>query len=388
MIAVFFGTFNAKHAANALLADDLRRAGVELRSCHEPLWEETRDKHASYFAPMALVRLAGRWVMAMARLVMRFGRAASGAAVVVAGFNGQLDVLLARVLAGGRRVLFAPLVTITETLVDDREQYAPGSLMARVLGAIDRMSLRAADVVLVDTRAHGEYLSTRLDVPADRIVVQYLGAEAVFAPPSEPVGASGGEGTRLRVLGYGSYLPLHGYDVVAEAARLLSPEEGIAFDLIGSGPERAGIDALVAPLAHVTCHDWVPYEELPGRIAGADVVLGIFGSSVKARMVVPNKVYQAAQVGRPIVTADTPAIREVFRPGESIVAIDATPPALAEALRALARDADRREALGVAAREAVARAAGPDVRAARLADALGSTGGSTEDADAGSGVSP
>ncbi len=372
MIAVFFGTYNAKHAANALLADDLRRAGVELRLCHEPLWEETRDKHASYFAPAALARLAGRWSLAMVRLGARFGGAASGASTIVAGFNGQLDVLLARLLARGRRVVFAPLVTITETLVDDRAQYAPGSVMARLLAAIDRMSLGAADVVLVDTRAHGEYLTTRLGLAPDRIVVQYLGAEDVFASSARAVLPSAEAGVRLRVLGYGSYLPLHGYDVVAHAARLIGADDGIEFELIGSGPERARIDPLVHDLAHVTSLDWVPYEDLPGRIQSADVVLGIFGSSVKARMVVPNKIYQAAQVGRAIVTADTPAIREVFRPGESIVTVEANPEALAAALRSLAGAPERRDALGRAARADVARAAGADVRAARLAEVLGS----------------
>lgn len=369
MIAVLFGTFNAKHAANALLESDLRRAGVEVRSCHEPLWEETRDKHASYFAPFALVRLALRWVASMVRLSLRFGGAARGADLVVAGFNGQLDVLVARALARGRRVLFAPLVTITETLVDDRERYAPGSFMGRALETVDRSSLRAADVVLVDTEAHRVYLEERLSVAPERVVVQYLGAESVFAPVP-PRASSSGSGT-LRVLGYGSYLPLHGYDVVAEAARLLSPDEGISFDLIGSGPERARTDGVVRDLPNVVTYDWVPYEELPERIAAADVVLGIFGASVKARMVVPNKIYQSAQVGRAIVTADTPAIREVFEPGESIVTIEPSGRALAEALRVLARDPERRARIGAAAREAVQRAAGPEVRAERLALALG-----------------
>lgn len=181
MTAVFFGTFNAKHAANSLLADDLRRAGVDLRSCHEPLWEETRDKHASYFSPMGLVRLAGRFLVAMVRLAGRFGPEAAGAELVVTGFNGQLDVLLARRLAGGRRVLFAPLVTITETLVDDRAQYREGSALARIFATIDRWSCGAADIVLADTRAHAGYLTERIGVAEEKILVQYLGAEESFA---------------------------------------------------------------------------------------------------------------------------------------------------------------------------------------------------------------
>jgi len=367
VIAVLFGTFNSRHAANALLVEDLRRTGAEVRFCHEPLWEETRDKLAPYFAPRGLLALLGRWIRLMARLALRFRPAAAGADVVVAGFNGQLDVLVARALARGRRILFAPLVTITETLVDDRAQYAAGSWAARLFGWIDRASLRSADVILADTSAHRDYLARRLGVPSGRVVVQYLGAESQFAPGE---GRSVESSVRLRVLGYGTYLPLHGAAVVAEAARLLDPAEGIVLELIGSGPDREASDRIVRGLPHVRTLDWVPYEELPQRIRDADVVLGIFGASAKAQMVVPNKIYQAAQVGRAIVTADTAAIREVFAADESIVLVAPEPGALVAALRALASDPERRERLGEAARAAVARAAGPEVRAARLAEAL------------------
>ena len=126
----------------------------------------------------------------------------------------------------------------------------------------------------------------------------------------------------------------------------------------------------MARLPHVRTVDWVPYAELPARIAAADVVLGIFGKTAKARMVIPNKVYQAAAVGSAIVTADTPAIREVFVPGESVYAIEPTPRALADALLALARDPALRARLAQGARAAVARVAAADVRAARLRAAL------------------
>jgi len=392
VIVLAFGTFNSKHAANALLLGDLRRAGAEVRVCHAPLWEATRDKRRAYFAPLGLLRLALGYARAVAMLVARFPGAARGAELIVTGFNGQLDVLLARRLAGRRRILFAPLVTISETLIDDRGDYGPDSLAARLFSWLDRRSLAAADVVLLDTRAHRDWAVARLGLRPERVVVQYLGAEPIFAPaeraPREgggeardvapvggaPRGASGGAlapPPRLRVLCYSSYLPLHGSLVVARAARMIAPDEGICFDLVGDGPDRAASDALVHELPHVSLTEWVPYEELAARIARADVVLGIFGTSQKAAMVVPNKVYQAAQVGRAIVTGDTPAIREVLVPDESVLAIAPDPQALAGALRALAADPGRRERLGVAARLAVARLASAEVRAGRLREAIG-----------------
>lgn len=382
MIALLFGTYNSAHAANVLLAGDLERGGIEVRSCHEPLWEETRDKHDSYFAPAALLRLGIRWLRAAIRLARGYRAGGERADVLVVGFNGQLDLLLARLLRRRRAVLFAPLVTVTETLVDDRGTYRAGTVAARLLATLDRTCLRLADLVVIDTAAHRDYLCDRLGTARDRVLVQYLGAEEAFAPsaaaaapadvPSVTVETKASP-PRVQVLFYCTYVALHGARVVAEALRALSPDDGIEATLIGSGPERAACDVLLGALPHVRREDWVAYEELPERIRRADVVLGIFGASVKARMVIPNKVYQAAQVGRAIVTADTPAIREVFRPGESIWTVAPEPGALAAALRQLARDPALRARLGDAARADAAAAAGPRVRAERLrsaADAL------------------
>ncbi|MEO2169330.1 MAG: glycosyltransferase [bacterium] len=373
MRAVLFGTFNSRHAANVLLAEELRTAGVELRVCHEPLWEETRDKHDAYFAPARLLGLALRWLVLSFRLALRFRYAAAGADVIVVGFNGQLDVLLARLLAGGRRVVFAPLVTLGETLIDDRQTYREASLVGRLLRGLDRLTMAAADTVVMDTQAHADWLATQVGVAPQKIRVHFLGAEAAYCPAPKVTGSpmQWQPGPRLRVFGYASYLPLHGMAVVAAAARELRPDEGIAFLLVGSGPGRARVEQEFGALPHVTLEEWMTQEELVQNLREADAVLGIFGASVKANMVIPNKVWQAAQVGRAIVTADTPAIREAFVPGESILTTAAEGAALAAALRELAEDPERREALGRGARTVALQRASAEVRAARWRETLG-----------------
>ena len=79
------------------------------------------------------------------------------------------------------------------------------------------------------------------------------------------------------------------------------------------------------------------YEQLPDELHRAGCALGIFGTSDKARRVIPNKVFQALACGAPLVTADTPAARELLGDDESALLV---PPgdadALAHALRRLA----------------------------------------------------
>jgi glycosyltransferase involved in cell wall biosynthesis len=58
----------------------------------------------------------------------------------------------------------------------------------------------------------------------------------------------------------------------------------------------------------------VDYSELVDWIHRADICLGIFGDSEKAARVIPNKVFQILSTGTPLITRDSPAIRELLDP--------------------------------------------------------------------------
>lgn len=356
MRAALFGTYNRGHSANRIVAAAVKAAGYELVEFHDPLWERTRDKDAAYFSPLSLLALGAAWLKAASRLA-RDWRRSGGTPVAVVPFNGQLDVLLLRLLGGryGPRIVFAPLVSLTETLVDDRRVYRTGSFMAGLLRAIDRATCRAADVVVVDTEAHRRWFEKELGVDRSRLLVCHLGADPeVFLEASESPHEDH-EGP-LDVLWFGQYLPLHGLDVIVDAVGRLAMRSELRgrlrFTFIGTGEERLRVEgALRATRADLLFQDWVPYEELAGRIAQADIVLGIFGSSSKAKMVIPNKVYEAAAVGAAVISADTPALREVFEDGKDIVLCPADGLALADAIARLAQgEVELRSRLGRAAR--------------------------------------
>lgn len=398
MQAVFFGTYNRGHTANRIAATAVRAAGYDLVEIHDALWERTRDKHAGYFAPASLARLAAAWLGAAWRLARTWLRT-GGAPVAVVGFNGQLDVLLLRALAPrhGPRIVFAPLVSLTETLVEDRRVYREGSPGARLLRALDRLTFRAADVVVADTEEHRRWFVRELGIDPSKLLVCHLGADPQafldvdVAPPASENDAS----RPLDVLWFGQYLPLHGLDVIVDAVGRLAARGDVGsrlrFTFLGTGEERARIEReLRATRADVRFVDWIPYEELARRIAAADIVLGIFGASQKAAMVIPNKVYEAAAVGRAIVTMDSAAVREVFEDGADLLLCAADGRSLADAIARLADPAGGaalRARLGAAARrrmlerfsvEALGRSwsvalAGPDAFAARTGEDAAAT---------------
>jgi glycosyltransferase involved in cell wall biosynthesis len=366
MRAVFFGTYDRPHSANRLLRAAFADAGFPVTELHVPLWEETRVKGRGYFAAGSLLRLGTRYVGAAARLA-RAWRAQVGSGeppIVVVGFGGQLDVLVAaRVCRPRRALVFAPLVSLTETLVEDRAFFTDGTARARALAALDGATWRRADVTLVDTAAHADYLEA-LGAPPARMAVWYLGAEPEFsAAPAVAVDPR-------RVLFVGRCVPLHGLDTIVEAAARLRGRA--AFVVIGHGPERAAAEARARERGvRIEWRDEVPLRALPAELAAAAVVLGVFGAGRKAAMVVPNKVYQAAAAGRPLVTRDSPALREVLVPGEHcVVCPPADPAALAAAIAGLLDAPDAAARMGASARERVAREFGPARRAERLAAAL------------------
>ncbi len=366
MTACLFGTYDRTHSATRVLHQALVGAGYRIEECHEPLWEETHDKHARYWGPRSLASLGTRYLAAVRRLAGRWrARAVGPPPLVVVGFNGQLDVLVARRVCRPRAgLMFAPLVSVTETLVEDRRLFGPRSLRGRAARALDRVTLGAADLVLADTVAHGTYLQAL--APRATVGVWYLGPEPEFCVPraAAPVAR--------RVLFYGRCVPLHGIDTVIAAAERLRGRA--QFVLIGSGPERPRLEGLVkARGVPLVWRPEVPLTTLPDELAAAAVVLGVFGTGQKAAMVVPNKVYQVAASGRPLVTRDGPALREVLEPGVHCLACPpGDPEALATAVATLLDDPRRAERLGQAARAHVLDRFAPDRQAARLGELLAS----------------
>ena len=158
----------------------------------------------------------------------------------------------------------------------------------------------------------------------------------------------------------GKLIPLHGLETILEAARL-APD--LRLRVVGRGQ----LEALLAERpGNVEWVPWIPYEQLGDALRRASAALGIFGASDKALRVVPNKAYQALACGTPLVTADTPAARDLLTDGESALLVPpGDPAALAQALCRMRDDAELARAIGGAGREAYERVASEAVLAGR-----------------------
>jgi glycosyltransferase involved in cell wall biosynthesis len=315
------GQYDPAYPRHAVIRRGLRAAGAEVVECN------CRGTAASHAARR-------RWLLAAACAhrdadlihLPAFGTSYAGVAKAA---SRRIGVPL----------VYDAFTSLYETRVQDRKTTPPWSPKAVWYWFRDREVLRTAHHVLTDTAAHQSYLASTFGISPGKVSVIPVGADetAFGTEPWQPRPA--GEWTS--VLFYGTYLPLHGIATIVHAAALLNGQAPIRFTIVGSGQTEQAVRMLAGRLRlpNLTARPPVPYAALPDLIRAADICLGIFGTTEKAGRVVPNKVYQALMVGRPVVTRDSPAVREFLVPGEHLLVCEpGDPESLARTLLTLSRD--------------------------------------------------
>jgi len=310
---LFLGAYDPAYQRNAVIRKGLLAHGDVIAE-----YPADPSFRAWLRYPLLLARVAAR---SGARFALRHADA-----VYVPAFC-QKDVPLARFLATlvARPVVFDPLAPRYETKVLDRRRCPPDSPAGRWNWWIDAAAFRFSDIVLADTAAHAAYYASAYGVPARKLVVVPVGYDDGLFDPDRvgpvPGLASAPAGAAFTVLFFGSFLPLHGVDTVVEAARIvLRRDPAILFRFVGSGDTWDRARALAADLGGANCvfEPWAPQAALPALVASADVALGIFGRTDKARRVVPHKLFQSLGMRKPVITARTPAVEEFFAHGANI----------------------------------------------------------------------
>lgn len=351
------GTFEPGFSRNRKLTRLLTLAGHQIDTVRQDLWGDDRVAVALSVGPSLVVRA----IVAQARLLVRLLRAPAPDVYLVA-HPGWFDMPVVRLAGWIRRrpVVLDYFIGLHETVVEDRRLVGPGMPVARLLQWVDRVALRLADLVLVDTPARAD----RLGIRRAPVTVVWVGAsDPMFVPDDRPPEPN-------LVLFYGTYVPLQGAEVIAASARLLEGD-GVRFRLIGDGQDSERVRAAVAGATNVELVGTVPLDRLVEELRGATICLGIFGTSEKARLVVPHKVFDAVAVGRPVISAETLALRQAFASAEVMGCTAGDPRSLAEAIRRLLADPGERERLGAAGLARYRRDYTDEALAALLDKALG-----------------
>lgn len=321
MRVLLWGTYDTGKPRVRILRQGLLECGVDVAECHVDLWSGIEDK--------SRIRSLRRWfslafhgITVYPRLVWRFLREPKPDLVLIC-YPGLIDVLVLRLFAWwrGTPVVWDWFISAYDTIVLDRQLLGRRNPVSWLVWLTEWLAARCADLAFMDTRTHAARLESVFCLQPRSVGSVWVGAETlVFSQPaSDPslttkMPASRG---KLKVLFYGQFIPLHGLDVIVKAARQ-SPG-GIHWIIIGQGQEAARIRQSLdkSPVSQLTWIEWIKYDELVQWIRGSDICLGIFGGSGKAASVIPNKVFQIIAAGKPLITRDSPAIRELLDPPPS-----------------------------------------------------------------------
>jgi glycosyltransferase involved in cell wall biosynthesis len=273
--------------------------------------------------------------------------------LIVVGFLGQPLVPFIRFFTR-KPILLDAFISLYDTLCFDRKVCSPESVMGRFVFWLDKISCQLANHIIVDTHAQKLYFRDKFGIPEDKISVLWVGCDdEVFAPDITKT-RTGEASSNSLVLFYGSYLPLHGVDVIVRAAKILEPLSNIHFRIIGEGMQKKQISNLARDLGvrNIEFISSVKYETLPDEIGRAKICLGgHFGGNEKAARVIPAKVFQCIAMGKATIVGDNLANAEFLTHGKDAYYCKMNDPeALANAIQFLDEHNDLQKNLEINSR--------------------------------------
>jgi len=345
MRVCYFGTYREEYSRNQIMIEGLRRSGVEVIECHEPLWHGIEDRVQAASGGWLRPAFLGRVILAYWRLLQRYRRVGQYDIMVV-GYPGQFDVFVARLLTWTRRkplvwdIFMSIYLIALERGLEERNHFTIGFLRW-----LEGLACRLPDLLILDTSEYVAWFEKTYHLPAGQFRLVPTGADdrifhCLDTHPSE-------DGL-FHVLYYGTFIPNHGIRYIIEAARLLADDPAIHIEMIGDGPECELAQTLTRQyhLENVAFMQWLQKKELVQRVAQADICLGAFGATPQSLMTVQNKIYEGLAMAKPVVTGDSPAVRQALTHGVHVyLCARQDPPALAQAIQMLKTDPQLRNSL-------------------------------------------
>lgn len=317
----FFGSFDSTFPRNYLLIRGFEEIGKKVQICHEPLWEDTRFKHkeaGSIFYPFKMVV---RLLTTFGTLAKKFSRIRNVSFFVV-GYPGYFDVIFLRLLLlikhRRAKIIYVPCISLYDTLIGDRKLFSNWDPRAILAFLLDKLSLNLSDLILSDTDAYSRFFFQTFGVKEHHMRRLFVGADNKVFYPRESSQVN--DDNEFNVLFFGDFIPLHGIDSILLAAKQLKGKN-LAINLHGKGQLYDEIQKKIHDLGLEGCP--VNLDTRSNRsyvsdlLTEADLVLGIFGESTKARNTLPNKVFISLAAGRPLITAGTPAAHELLTHGDT-----------------------------------------------------------------------
>ena len=255
---------------------------------------------------------------------------------VFVGFSPQLIMPIWWWKFKKNTVVIDFFISVYDTMAFDRKKVTPKSMAGRFCKWIDCRTIKNANHIIADTKAHGKYFSSEFGADMNTIEVLYIVADdkIYYRRPQKKKKEDEG---KFVVVYFGSILPLQGIDVIIKAAAKLKNRDDIKFYIVGPvKDEKVPENVVNIP--------WLSQKELAEYIAMSDLCLaGHFNKhNNKANRTIPGKAYIYELMGRPMILGDNPATHELFEEdGKHFFVEMSNPQALADKIAEVADKAKK-----------------------------------------------
>lgn len=222
------------------------------------------------------------------------------------------------------------------------------SLIYKVFRRVSRRIYQSADHILVTSRGFVPYFEETLGLTGKKLGYLPQYAEDMFGALPESTEPK----NTVDFLFAGNVGSLQSVETIVEAARLLQNESQIRIHIVGGGISLENCKKQAEGLKNITFHGRRDLGEMPSFYAMADVLLITMGKDPVLSATLPGKVQSYMAAGKPVAGAidgeTARLINEEALCGACCGAEDA--PALAEILRQMAADPEKRKEYGCNAR--------------------------------------
>lgn len=285
----FFGIYNKNYSRNRVLMRGFRENGHTVFQCN--VNPKKYGRLTKFFALFREYKKISK---------QKFD-------YVIVAFPGHSVCWFARLLFDCQ-VIFDMFVSLYNSEVEDRKKSNRFSFRGIYAWLLDWSSMFLSHKILIDTGTHRDFLVKKFFVPKEKFVITYVGSDDSIVFPCQKNTNS----KKTIIHFHGTGIPLQGVEFIVTAAKILENSLDVEFRLYGIYGEDTGNLCFLPPFR---------YSRMSRVLADADIVLGIFGNTEKAKLVIPNKVYEGLAAKRAVITADTPAVREVFGGGNANVVV-------------------------------------------------------------------
>jgi glycosyltransferase involved in cell wall biosynthesis len=220
----------------------------------------------------------------------------------ILGFRGYELFWPVRMITFGKTLIFDHMMSPYDSLINEKKTIKADSVIGRFIYYYEKIVLQFSDKIITDTALHKYFFQETFGIDHEKIMSIPVGADELLGEIKNNINPYNNQ--RFNILFYGSFLPLHGVNIILQSALELR-NLPIQFTLIGGNRiDLTEFNQFIKQhdLKNITHIKWVDFQDLSSYIQFADVGLGgPFGNTGQAKRVITGKTYQFLAMKKPVI---------------------------------------------------------------------------------------